>query len=270
MTCEAFNGLLDALMDGELDDERRAKLEAHAAGCDACAASLRATLEMKALFDQLPEEVDVPLAAQARWRNAVRAEADARRRKKLIRWIGSAAAAVVVLAGVGLTLSLRGAPKGMESGALRAAEAPAAAYEEAVATGNAVMIANENEADFAYDAVEEAVLETDGGAVRESAAESAEEDAARLPACALSIRVADVDKACARIADLAEEYEGSIETQSVEGGDTNLYVEIDAQNAADFLSAVMPLDADGGAEAPALQPSGSGSVLVLITVYGNS
>ena len=114
MTCEELNGLLDRLMDGELTEDERRALDAHGAECPECAGQIRATLQMKALFEEMEPEVDVPLAAQASWRSAVREEAQKSKaaqvpqkadRRRLIRWIGSAAAAVVVLVGVGLALN---------------------------------------------------------------------------------------------------------------------------------------------------------------------
>ena len=111
MTCAEINGLLDRLMDGELSEEERRELAAHGETCPACADEIRATLQMKALFEEMEPEVDVPLAAQARWRRAVREDAAQRRRKRLTRWIGSVAAALVVLVGVGLALNGSLAPK---------------------------------------------------------------------------------------------------------------------------------------------------------------
>ena len=110
MTCGEVSGLLDRLMDGELTDEERRAMEAHGRDCPDCAEAIRATARMKALFDEMEREADVPLAAQARWRGAVREAAKQKKRARMIRWIGSAAAAVVVLAGVGLAMNLRNAP----------------------------------------------------------------------------------------------------------------------------------------------------------------
>lgn len=110
MTCGEVNGLLDRLMDGELTDEEQRAMEAHGRECPDCAEAIRATMRMKALFDEMEPEADVPLAAQAKWRGAVREAARQKKRARLIRWIGSAAAAVVVLAGVSLAMNLRNAP----------------------------------------------------------------------------------------------------------------------------------------------------------------
>jgi len=57
------------------------------------------------------------------------------------------------------------------------------------------------------------------------------------------------------------------DVQAAEDGGASVYVEIDAENAGDFLSAVVPMDNSGSAvEVPAL--AGSGRVLVLLVLHG--
>ena len=322
MTCEELNGLLDRLMDGELTEDERRALDAHGAECPECAGQIRATLQMKALFEEMEPEVDVPLAAQASWRSAVREEAQKSKaaqvpqkadRRRLIRWIGSAAAAVVVLVGVGLALNgsfspgkhndvtmLTEAAGGAAAKSVAASEAApevgvietdgeSAAYET-----NAVQeesVAFETEAAYEADAAGELELyeaedfdaAEDMGekAVAAEPVEVAEEDAPMMamesapatcgalaqqaPACELSIRVKDVDDACGVIVDLAEEFEGSADVQSVEGGSANVYVALYGRNAADFLKAVAKLDAsENGVDLPAV--SEEGSLLMLLVV----
>ena len=169
MTCEELNGLLDRLMDGELtEDERRAMTE-HGAGCPDCAEAIRATLQMKALFEEMEPEVDVPLAAQAKWRGAVREEAARQKKHRLTRWIGSAAAAVVVLVGVGLAVNGGLSPQNAAP-QTKVAEMPEAA-EEAVTAGEADVAAEYEEAPMV------GVIETDG----ESTPVETEEYAAEAP-----------------------------------------------------------------------------------------
>ena len=277
-------------------------------------------------------EVDVPLAAQAKWRGAVREESKRRRRSRLVRWIGSAAAAVVVLVGVGLALNLNGAPKQGADVALVAAEKAApmgkmeeesadaavseaaeeaayedaavfeaaeeVAYEDAAASGtrayaapNALMAAPKAayEAEESYDAAMGAVVESDGAAMDQGAiqvngdleeaeeaeeadmCESAEESASaaatamRAPAWELSMQVESVETACGRIRDLVEEYEGSADVQQLAEGGANVYVELPANNAADFLSAVLPLDVSGQARALP-EFAGEGEVQLLLAL----
>ena len=192
MTCEELNGMLDRLMDGELsEDERRAMTE-HGAGCPDCAEAIRATLQMKALFEEMEPEVDVPLAVQARWRGAVREEAARQKKRRLTRWIGSAAAAVVVLVGVGLAvnggLSPRNAGPQMKTAevteaaeeVMTAGEADAAEYEEAPMVGvietdgeSIPMAAEESAAEVAPMQAEEYAAEAAPMAAEEYAAEAA-------------------------------------------------------------------------------------------------
>lgn len=305
MNCAEVNGLLDLLMDGELTDEQRRAMEAHGRECPECAEAIRSTMQMKALFDKMGPEVDVPLEAQAKWRGAVKAEAAKQRKGRMIRWIASAAAAVVAVAGIGLAMNGRNAP---EKGAtLMAVEESSAESEttysagetqsEPVAVSNAAAIGmtlgespsgaaytvaeSAGEAE-SYAAADNAVVEADGAIEAKAVdAESEADDmvsfeeadeelvcaavAQRAPACELSIRVEDVETACDHIRDLVEEYEGAADVQSLADGSANVYIEIDADNAEDFLSAVLPMDlSDASAEPPEL--SDEGTLLLLLTV----
>ena len=156
MTCGEVNGLLDRLMDGELTEEERRAMEAHGRECPECAEAIRATMRMKALFDEMEPEADVPLAAQAKWRGAVREAARQKNRARLIRWIGSAAAAVVVLAGVGLAMNLRGAP----------------ARDTQNAEAQIVEISEAGEADEAAESAADPAMEEPGAAAPDSAGEA--------------------------------------------------------------------------------------------------
>lgn len=289
MNCVEVNDLLDQLMDGELSDGQRRALEAHGQTCAQCAGAIRATLQMKALFEQMEPEVDVPLQAQARWRGAVREAARAQRRKRLIRWAATAAAAVVALVGVGLALNLRSAPREDSTAMLTAVEESAPQAMAAGIRGNAMTMlpgatgAAEVYEAKAYDAADTAVVEADGvyEAAEDFAPEEAEEAlfelnaadgeavcaavAQRAPSCEFTLTVEDVGAACERIRDLVEEYEGDADVQTLEDGGANVYVEIATEDAGDFLSAVMPMDASGEAwELPEL--TDKGTVLVLLTV----
>ena len=74
LNCAQTDALLDALMDGALTDADRQSLNAHCAGCTACAERLRLTEEMRRMFSETAPELDVPLTAQAAWRGAIRQE----------------------------------------------------------------------------------------------------------------------------------------------------------------------------------------------------
>ena len=313
MTCKDVNGLLDRLMDGELTEDERRELEAHGQTCPDCAEQIRATLAMKALFEDMPAEADVPLAAQAKWRGAIREEARKGRQRRMTRWIGSAAAAVVVLLGVGMALNGSLAPK-------QDAVTKLAVVEEAAEADGASEAAYEAEAESAGEVAYEAetaneaeapVVETDGArslmsdsaaavgglalknsaVVEEAAPEAADEAAVaapeameaetfddaeeaapmcaalaqQSPACEYVIQARSVDIACEVIAELASEFDGSADVQDVEGGSANVYVELDAAYAGEFLAAVAKLD-DAPTPADVPQVSGEGAVLVLLVV----
>lgn len=345
MTCKDVSGMLDRLMDGELTEEEQRELRAHGQTCPECADEIRAAFEMKALFDEAQPEADVPLAVQAKWRGAIREAAKQDKRKKLTRWISSAAAAVVVLVGVGLALNGSLAPKrnaatqyatvevaqeAAEAG--EANEAPVANRAAALDAGGAAEVDSAAEVNSAEavdsaaevepaagvdSANEAAVIETDGaqslmgaleapvGSFASKSAEAsvdAEEDMAvaapeaeayedaeafedaeaaeeavmeeapmcaalaqQSPACEYAIQTRSVDIACELIGDLAGEFEGAADVQSVEGGSANVYVELDARYAAEFLAGVAKLD-DGANPASPPELTGEGQVLVLIVV----
>ena len=72
--------------------------------------------------------------------------------------------------------------------------------------------------------------------------------------------------ACNRVCDLAQEYEAVADVQSVADGGANVYVEIDAENAEDFLNAVASMDkSEKPIDVPA--QAGSGRVLVLLVLH---
>ena len=349
MTCKEFDELLDLLMDDALTEDQRRSVTAHAQACPECAGKLRSTMQLKALLSEMEPEAAIPLQAQAAWRGAVREEAARQSRRRRLRWIGTAAAAVVVLAGAGLALGLRGAPKrdvastqfaaiemaqesavGAESaeesaafeategaivetdgageraaGTAKEAALPEARYEnaieaapkqiksdaepapmepEAAGEANEVEIAQEEvgmtlgEAPATEYAMEESAW--DGEEADEAALESEEAElltfepemcaalAQRAPACELALRVDDVEKIRERICDLVEEYEGKADVQTLQDGDANLFVELPAENAADFLNAVIPMDASGTPpELPEL--SAEGTELIMLTLKKN-
>lgn len=232
MNCAQTDAMLDALMDGTLPEADLEGLQTHCAQCAECAEKLRLTQGMRRMLSDLTPEMDVPLQAQAAWRKAVRAEADKRRHRNLTRWAGGIAAALVVA--VGGMFALRQAP---------AKDAPMAAMEKSVA-----------------------VIEADGEAFGESIDSAA---SLAMPMVERRMRVEDLDRTCAYMADLAREYEGSIEEQRFEADDAqcaNLYIDLPAENAADFLAAAAHYDLDGGAEDLADVGGGDETVSILLTL----
>lgn len=276
MNCEQVSACLDLLMDGELNDDMRRELDAHGQNCPACAKAIRDTLQLKALLSEMEPEVAVPLPAQAAWRGAVREAAQRDRRRKLVRWIGSAAAAVVVLVGVTLAFNGGAGPR-KDAAATRLSNEVAVVQE---AAGEEALYGETDREEAAYEAeapalrmaeapVESAVIETDGAQELTDIAETTDAGvcaavALSAPSAQVDVRVKDVDAACRQIIDLASEYEGEADEQRLGEGGANLYVTLDAANAADFLSAVAAMDLDGR---PADMPGqDSGTIQILVTV----
>ena len=261
MKCEQTELWLDRLMDGELTDDERRALEAHGQSCPDCAEQIHAALTMKALFDDMPDEVDVPLEAQARWRGAVRAEARQKKMKRLYRWVGSAAAALLVVAGIGWALNARDIPlrsdamkaapvaesaaaSGTDAGgaAIERAEAPDAVAKSAEsidAAAGSLEVYDEAAEAAVLSANEAAVIETDG-----FDGEAAYEADASAPMREIRLTVEDVDAASNVICDLVQEYDGTADAQRTDAG-ANLYIELPAENVAEFISAIAHLDAAG-------------------------
>ena len=81
--------------------------------------------------------------------------------------------------------------------------------------------------------------------------------------------VEDLDRTCAYMADLVSEYEGTLEVQRYEtdGVDcANLYIELPAENAADFLEAAAHYDVSGTLESAANAEDAEGRVSLLLVL----
>ncbi len=108
MKCDEWMGMLDAFVDGELGGDAREGILQHARACEKCALELKRAEKLKQMLAGLDDGVRVPLAAQAAWRNAVKAEARKKRARGIYRVAGAVAAACVVLVGVAAGLNLFG------------------------------------------------------------------------------------------------------------------------------------------------------------------
>lgn len=215
MNCAQTDALLDALLDGDVQESDQAALQAHCAHCAACAEKLRATQAMKRVLLEIPPEMDVPLTAQTAWRKAVKAEAQKRRVRGWTRWAGGIAAALVVA--VGGFFALRGAPQ------------PSRA-----AMDNGIVPLQESVA----------VVEADGQDY-----ESLDAVALRAaPDLERRMTVEDLDRTCAYMADLVREYEGTLEERRYEADGArcaDLSIDLPAENAGDFLAAAAHYDSNG-------------------------
>lgn len=209
MNCEQMRAMLDAYIDGELSAEEMRALRDHAAACEDCRSELEAAELVRDALAHMDDDVSVPLEAQAAWRNAVRAEAGKRSRKRVLRVAYGLAAALVVA--IGCTAVLR-------SDALNPQNAPTLdAGVQARGVELSAMVATDGESD----AVEAAnSISGDGYSAWKKYA------------------VADVDRACQTLEELTAEYSGTAETdRSDEEREAMYRVELPVAYMEDFLSA---------------------------------
>jgi hypothetical protein len=93
-------GMLDAFVDGEIDEAARAGMLAHARECESCAGELMRAEALRDALQGADADVVLPLQAQAAWREAVRREGSRRRALWLYKRIGAVAAAFLLMIGV--------------------------------------------------------------------------------------------------------------------------------------------------------------------------
>lgn len=250
MKCSEINQLLDLLLDDALSDDQMRQLRVHGDSCPECADSIRAAFEMKEMFAQMEEEVDVPLAAQAAWRRAVKVEASRKKMNRFYRAAGSVAAIVVLAVGIGWGVNLDNT-------------APVAQPDASI-----VLAADPNEemAIMAKTAVIQADGEQSGAEVESMAARSASVDGA--PMLEYQMVVENIDSACKHISDVTAEYEGSFEIQRIDaetGAGANIYLSLPGENAVDFMSAISHLDISGNI-APEIEAGDTDIVSILLVL----
>ena len=219
MECSRIDALLDAYMDHSLtaDDEQR--LKEHCISCEECAKRLRATREMMQLFSEMVPEAEVPLKVQAAWRSAVKSEVSKRRFRHFAHLAGGIAAALVVVVGVTFTVGNRDVK--LQSEALESE------------------MANRS---FA-------VIEADGQKATESVSTAVSR---AMPMHEFNMVVKDVRRTSDYIADLVNEYEGEVDVQQFDEGSqhcANLYIELTAENASEFVNAVSHFDVSSNVDA---------------------
>jgi anti-sigma factor RsiW len=119
MTCDAVEPLVDAYVDGELDFEKALAVEAHAAGCAACAArlekmrALARTMKTAPYFRAsaaLAQRVRATTSAASATGQPRRPDAARSRQNRWWPWLISVASAAVVVLAVGGLLSRRATP----------------------------------------------------------------------------------------------------------------------------------------------------------------
>lgn len=99
MTCEHCEALLDQYLKGVMDAGEKAELTAHLEGCPAC----RLRLQVLEDCQGINEMDEVPVGFSASWRQAIREEEVIPMKRHWTRWLATAAALVVLIAGTWLT-----------------------------------------------------------------------------------------------------------------------------------------------------------------------
>ena len=107
MTCEQYRLLLHDLLDGTLQDQTAQTMAAHEAECPACAARRAELYAHMQTLHTLDEDLEPPQSFGQAWRQAVRMEANNRRRRPLRMWQTWAAAAAALVCLVGGTSLMR-------------------------------------------------------------------------------------------------------------------------------------------------------------------
>lgn len=97
MRCEEFESRLNDYLDGALPEDERARMLHHAQSCAPCGQLLHQMTDILGALHDMDRDTQMPLACQAAWRKAVRAECKAKRRTPALRAITSVAAALVFL-----------------------------------------------------------------------------------------------------------------------------------------------------------------------------
>ena len=233
MDCQEFGKNLDEWIDGELSDDVRAQMDAHAQSCEACRRERLAAEQLRSFLLHMDDSVAVPLPAQAAWRNAVRAESRRRRMKRIYSVVGAAAAICVLTLGVSTMLPRQMARTPMDTGTgvlLQSMDAAPRAYVEADGVSD------------------DALLEASAAPVGRNAVISYHE---------LKVVAEDSDTAYGYVCDIVAEYGGQIDREAEDTGGRKLYVMVPGEAAADFISAVChigseteecALDVDSSAE----------------------
>ena len=262
-------------------------VEEHCQCCAECAGKLKLNRQMMRVFAEMAPEMDVPLKAQAAWRGAVKQEARRKRQRRAYRYIGGIAAAMVVA--IGATLAFKMPAKldmsAVDSAAVRTverAEEVSEAAEMDYSTAESEEIVEDADYEViedAYQSVEEAAEEEP--AAMEYAAEASlfEADGATYalnaamkttggPMQEIVMTVDDVERACDYAQDLAQEYEGGIDVQryDVDGAPcANLYIQLPAANAAEYMEAMYHFDQSGAAAEP-VEVRGDGKVYLILVL----
>ena len=104
-TCEDYEELISARLDGALTDEERAALDAHLAGCPRCRRTAEELAQVDAALRSLAGAAPVDLTARVRERIDAEKVVPLRRPRRALWGVACAAVlALVLVAGSGLSL----------------------------------------------------------------------------------------------------------------------------------------------------------------------
>lgn len=239
MKCEDFIRLIDAYIDGELDNAEEEKLLTHARECENCARELENARMLRDMLSGMDDDIVPPLAAQAGWRSAVKAEARKKRMKRIYKYCGTVAAALVIMVGIFAGLDMfdaENAPQG--SGTVTQADAG-----------------------FVF-------VATDGGEATSAPAAmartvSAPDDEVAGSSASVKLISEEPASACELIGSLAAEFGGYTDAQG--GSSTGAYLTayIPAECIDQFVDS---LSLAGEVSGYQLNDSGSAEVAVTITI----
>lgn len=239
MKCEEFIQLIDAFIDGELDDAQTRDMQFHAQNCDKCARELQLAEQLRDMLRGMDDNVVPPLSAQAAWRSAVKAEARSRRMRRLYKICGSVAAAAVIMLGCAAGIHVFNRNSTPDIGAPVAADA------------GIVYVASDGAEDTSA---------TNARTLRLA------EDVSYDMTASLKLMVDDPMAACGSISSLAAEFNGYTDVPN--GGDTSAYIVayIPADSFSQFIDS---LNYVGVADDARVTDNGGDSVMVTITLKKN-
>jgi predicted anti-sigma-YlaC factor YlaD len=113
MTCAEMDARIDALLDGELPEAERAEVEAHLAGCAACAALHADLVALRGRARRAPAEIAPPPAVWTALERRTTRDPGLVSRSPWRPWLLAAAAMLLVaLSSAGTFLVLRGMDRG--------------------------------------------------------------------------------------------------------------------------------------------------------------
>lgn len=213
MRCEEFNRLIDEYVDGTLDGAKTEEMRAHANDCERCASELALAETLRDTLRGMDDDIVPPLAAQAAWRSAIKAESRAKRMRRIYKYCGTVAAALVIM--IGGVIGIRA----MDS-------------DEAVAPAPVQQV--QSYAFVGTDGTTEAAPTVMARSLV-MGAESAQ--SAEMTASAKLV-AGDIAAACEAIISIAGDYDGSAEVQNSSGNSAYVTAYIPADSIIQFMGSL--------------------------------